>query len=83
VERGLKKGLVDEGRFPKCSVPARECCTCPRQDNLSKYKPDNQRDKQVKLVVLNYSSKQMYISEMKGVIYYRIDHQKHQIFIGQ
>jgi hypothetical protein len=65
VERGLKKGLVGKGRLLKGSVPARECCTCLRQDNLLKYKPNNQRDKQVKLAVLNYSSKQIYISTVR------------------
>ena len=57
----------------------------PARDKRKKqvYKPNILMDKQVKLAVLNYSSKQIYISANKSINYCRNNHQNCQIIIGE
>jgi hypothetical protein len=57
--------------------------TCPRHKENQVYHEIYQVDKQVNIYILNFSSKQKYISAMKSSNYCIFKHQNCQIIIGQ
>ena len=75
---------LDDGKWlPKIWVPTPKCYACPRHKENQVYHEIYHVDKQVNIYILNFSSKQKYMSAMKSSNYCIFNHQNYQLVVGQ